>query len=132
MRRTSSTNFFIMKHFTYIKNSYFSCRKTILELANIDSEKYMQRQIESPAKHVITMNWFKTISSCTKQNKIDLNKWHDSEIAYFLILALLIVNLFQPLVTGNENCSGKYRFLKFKYSQMITWTQAKSLKQHLC
>ena len=37
-----------------------------------------------------------------------------------LMLTLLIVNLFQPLVAGNEKCSGKYRFLKFKYSQIIT------------
>ena len=33
------------------------------------------------------------------------------------MLALLIVNLFQPLVAGNVNGSGKHRFLKFKHSQ---------------
>ena len=37
-----------------------------------------------------------------------------------LLLALLIVNFFEPLVAGNVNCSGKYRFLEFKYLQMIT------------
>ena len=52
--------------------------------------------------------------------------WQDSEIAYFLILASLIENLFQPLVAGNENCAGKYRFLKFNYPQMITRKQVKT------
>ena len=62
------------------------------------------------------------------KNKIDLIICQDSEFACYLMLALLIVNLFQPLVAGNRNCPGKYRFLKFKYSQMITWKQAQSME----
>ena len=93
----------------------------------IDSEKYMQRRIESPVKNVKTINLFHTTSSCTKQK---IRPKHDSEIAYYVMLALLIVNLSQPLVAGNESCSGKSRFLKCKYSQMITWKQAQSLKKH--
>ena len=49
-----------------------------------------------------------------------------------LLLALLIVNLFQPLVAGSVDCSGKDRFLEFKYLQMITWKQAQSMKEHPC
>ena len=56
MITTSSTNIFydnVMKHFTYIKSLF---KFTIWELADNDSEKYIQRRIERPAKHAKTMN----------------------------------------------------------------------------
>ena len=58
-------------------------------------------------------------SSNIKKNP-DLNTCEDSATSYYLVLALLQVNLFQPLVAGNVDCSEKYRFLEFKYLKMIT------------
>ena len=88
----------------------------------------MQRRIESPVKHAKTINQFRTVSSCKKQQqhfkKFDLNKCQNSRIAYYLMLALLIVNLLQPLVAGSVNYSEK--------SQMITWNQLQSLEKHPC
>ena len=71
----------------------------------------------------------KTISSCTKQqqqqNNNNSNKIRPKYMSRFWNPLLpdasgLIVKLFQPLLADNENCFGKYSFLKFKYSQMIT------------
>ena len=42
------------------------------------------------------------------------------------------MNLVQSLVAGNANCAGKYRFLKFRYSQMITSKQVQSFEKHSC
>ena len=55
----------------------------------------MQRRIESPAKHAKTMNYIKTATALKKN---DLNTCQDFEIAYHLMLALLIVNLYQTFI----------------------------------
>ena len=50
----------------------------------------------------------------------------------FLDASVTNREIFQSFVAGNENCSGKYRLLKFKYSQMITWKQTQSLDKYPC
>ena len=118
-------NFFndnIMKHFTYIKNPYLNWQYGNSQIMNQkNTYKGGLRDLPNMPKLRISLKPLALAQNSNNfKKKTDLNTCQDSTIAYYLVLALLMVNLFQPLVAGNVNCSGKYRFLDFKYLQMIT------------
>ena len=112
-----------------------SYRRTIWEPADLTQKNTWRgglRALPNMSKLWISLKPLALAQNSNKNKKFDLSTCHDSGIAYYMMLALLIVNLFKLLLASNANCSGKKMFLKFKYSQMITWKQAQSLEKYPC